>query len=106
MIFNDLTDWAGDLMIITDLLMSEGGYIGKQSTKNGNSVLVNNGWQQDNQPDLIFSNGDFMFASPYPYPRFGQGAILAALKGIWVEATNGAELKMTVIGKPGEHAYQ
>jgi HAD superfamily hydrolase (TIGR01456 family) len=106
-IYNDPTDWAADLQIITDLLMSENGYISKSSLKNGNPALVNNGWQGDGQPHLIFSNGDLFFASQYPNPCFGQGAVIAALEGIWNEVTNGtAKLKKTVLGKPGKHAYE
>jgi HAD superfamily hydrolase (TIGR01456 family) len=104
-VFNDPRDWALDSQIILDLLLSKEGILGTYSEKNGDVTLDNDGWQQDNQPALYFSNPDLFWATSYHLPRLGQGGFQAALDGIWSATTNGAELKRTVIGKPHEPTY-
>lgn len=105
-VFNDPRDWALDIQIITDLLLSENGVLGTYSSKNGKKDLANNGWQSDGQPPLFFSNPDLFWSAAYHQPRFGQGAFQAAMYGIWREITNGVELKRTVIGKPYRQTYR
>lgn len=107
LVFNDPRDWALDSQIILDLLLSKDGVIGTYSEKNGNPKLPNNGWQQDNQPAIFFSNPDLFWATSYPFmPRLGQGGFQASLQGIWDATTNNATLSRTVIGKPYSHTYQ
>jgi len=91
--------------VILDLLLSKDGVLNTYSPKNGDKSLPNNGWQQDGQPKLIFSNPDLFWASSHPLPRLGQGGFRAALQGIWHEMTGGAELSKLVIGKPTRHTY-
>ena len=55
-VFNDPRDWALDTQIFLDLMMSKNGVLGTLSEKNGDKSLPNNGWQQDGQPKLIYSN--------------------------------------------------
>ncbi|KAI0130131.1 HAD-superfamily subfamily IIA hydrolase [Xylariales sp. AK1849] len=105
-VFNDPRDWALDIQIITDLLLSQGGVLGTYSSKNGKSDFDNSGWQSDGQPPLFFSNPDLFWSAAYHQPRFGQGAFQAAIAGIWREITNGKELKRTVIGKPYRQTYR
>ncbi|KAK9417381.1 hypothetical protein SUNI508_08741 [Seiridium unicorne] len=105
-VFNDPRDWALDIQVITDLLLSERGVLGTYSSKNGKSDLPNGGWQSDGQPPLFFSNPDLFWSAAYHHPRFGQGAFQAAIAGIWREITNGTELKRTVIGKPYRQTYR
>lgn len=106
-VFNDPRDWALDIQIITDLLLSDGGVLGTYSPKNGRRDLPNAGWQEGGQPPLYFSNPDLFWAAQYHYPRFGQGAFQAAMAGIWSEVTGGqAELRRTVIGKPYKQTYR
>ena len=105
-VFNDPRDWALDSQIILDLLLSKDGIIGTYSEKNGDLALPNNGWQQDNQPALFFSNPDLFWATSYHLPRLGQGGFQASLQGIWNATTNNATLSRTVIGKPFAHTYQ
>lgn len=100
-VFNDPRDWALDIQIITDFLLSEGGVLGTYSAKNGKAA-----WQNDGQPALFFSNPDLVWAAHYPLPRLGQGAFQAAVAGIWGQITGGAELRRTVIGKPHQPTYQ
>jgi len=104
-IFNDPRDWALDSQIILDLLLSSQGILGTYSEKNGDKTLPNNGWQQDGQPALIFSNPDLFWAAAYHMPRLGQGGFRAALEGVWKDTTDGAYLEKKVIGKPYPETY-
>ncbi|CAG8955114.1 hypothetical protein HYFRA_00007129 [Hymenoscyphus fraxineus] len=104
-VFNDPRDWALDSQIILDLLLSKEGYLGTYSDKNGNSSLPNNGWQQDGQPKLYFSNPDLFWATSHHMPRLGQGGFQASLHGVWNATTNGATLDRTIIGKPHAATY-
>lgn len=103
--FNDPRDWAVDIQIIMDLLLSHAGHLGTYSTLNNDASLPNCGWQQDGQPTLYFSNGDLLWAAHYHLPRFGQGAFQAALAGVWRRYTGGHELVRKVIGKPETETY-
>ncbi|GJC97477.1 HAD-superfamily subfamily IIA hydrolase [Colletotrichum higginsianum] len=105
-VFNDPRDWALDIQIITDLLLSRGGVLGTYSTKNGDAALPNGGWQQDGQPALVYSNADLVWPTTYHLPRFGQGAFQAAVAGVWREVTGGAALRTTVFGKPFATTYR
>jgi HAD superfamily hydrolase (TIGR01456 family) len=104
-VFNDPRDWALDSQIILDLMLSKEGILGTYSDKNGDTSLPNNGWQQDGQPALFFSNPDVWWATSYHLPRLGQGGFQASLQGIWDATTGGAKLSRTVIGKPYPHTY-
>ncbi|KAI8284934.1 hypothetical protein K4K59_007299 [Colletotrichum sp. SAR11_240] len=105
-VFNDPRDWALDIQIITDLLLSRDGILGTYSSKNGDKTLPNSGWQQDGQPPLIFSNADLFWSTTYHQPRFGQGAFQAAVAGVWSEVSGGVELQRTVFGKPFATTYK
>ncbi|KAK1840443.1 hypothetical protein CCHR01_16933 [Colletotrichum chrysophilum] len=105
-VFNDPRDWALDIQIITDLLLSRDGILGTYSSKNGDKALPNRGWQQDGQPPLIFSNADLFWSTTYHQPRFGQGAFQAAVAGVWSEVSGGVELQRTVFGKPFATTYK
>ena len=104
-VFNDPRDWALDIQLITDLLLSEQGYLGTFSAKNGDSSLPNHGYQQDGQPSLYFSNADLFWATGFQMPRLGQGAFQAAVAGVWSSVTSGQELRRNVIGKPYSETY-
>lgn len=73
LIFNTPLDWGPVLQIIMELLLSSGGQLGTQSSKNGDTGLPNSGYLQDDQPQLYFSNSDVSWTSEYPVPRFGLG---------------------------------
>ncbi|KUJ13723.1 HAD-superfamily hydrolase [Mollisia scopiformis] len=104
-VFSDPRDWALDSQIILDLLLSKDGILGTYSDKNGDASLPNDGWQQDGQPKLYFSNPDLFWAASYHMPRLGQGGFQASLQGVWDATTSGADLKRTVIGKPYPETY-
>ena len=105
-VYNDPRDWGLDLAIIIDLLLSHRGYLGTLSGKNGLSNLPNRGYQQDDQPSLMFSNPDLWFAADFALPRLGQGAFRAAIEGVWKDVTQGAELQHHVFGKPYQATYE
>ncbi|KAI9840996.1 MAG: hypothetical protein M1837_001071 [Sclerophora amabilis] len=109
-VFNDPRDWALDIQIILDLLLSSKGILGTLSSKNNNPDLPNRGFQQDEQPPIYFSNPDLWWAAEYHLPRLGQGGFREAFEGVWAAATGGpargVELKKTIIGKPYHDTYE
>lgn len=109
-VYNDPRDWGLDTTIITDLLLSREGIMGTLSSKNGDKSLHNNGYQQDSQPKLYFSNPDLWWAAKYHLPRLGQGGFREALEGVWAAITGGpnagVQLQKKVIGKPHHETYE
>ena len=105
LVWNDPRDWSLDIQIIHDLLVSHRGYLGTISEKNGDASLPNSGWQQDGQPGLWISNLDLFWKTEYPINRFGTGAFVEALRGVWSAVTNGAELQFNALGKPSKFTY-
>ena len=109
-VFNDPRDWALDIQLLLDIQLSRQGILGTYSAKNGDRALPNNGYQQDGQPPLHFSNTDLLWASGYHLSRLGQGGFREALEGGWGAVTGGpregVELQKTVIGKPFKKAYE
>ena len=103
-VFNDPRDWALDIQLIIDLLLSKSGIIGTLSELNGSFSLPNRGYQQDGQPPLYFSNPDLFWAAEFHLPRLGQGGFRKAVEGVWSAMTGGPEngvvLQKTMIGKP------
>ncbi|TVY42057.1 putative CDP-alcohol phosphatidyltransferase class-I family protein [Lachnellula subtilissima] len=99
-VFNNPRDWALDSQVILDLLMSRKGLLGIVSEKNGNSSFPNNGWQQDEQPKLFFSNSDLVWARPHITYRDWHKA------GIWNAKTDGAVLERIVFGKPRAATFE
>lgn len=110
MVFNDPRDWALDIQLVLDLLLSIGGHLGTLSTKNGDSNLPNRGYQQDGQPELYFSNPDLFWAAAYHLPRLGQGGFQAALEGVFNAVTggpeNGVQLHKNLFGKPTQGTFE
>ncbi|KAK2734922.1 hypothetical protein FQN57_001419 [Myotisia sp. PD_48] len=110
LVFNDPRDWALDIQVIIDILLSRDGIVGTVSNKNGRDDLPNRGYQQDGQPALYFSNPDLLWAAAYHQPRLGQGGFKAALEGVWAAMTGGpatgVHLQTTVIGKPHRSTYE
>lgn len=109
-VYNDPRDWALEIQLITDILLSENGIMGTYSSKNNDRSLPNRGYQQDGQPPIYFSNPDLLWAASYHLSRFGQGGFREALEGVWAAVTGGpkaeVELYKTVIGKPYKHTYE
>ena len=109
LVFHDPRDWALDIQIVVDLLLSAQGYLGTLSAKNGRQELSNRGYQQDGQPKLWVSNPDIFWAAEYQLDRLGQGAFTQALTGVWAGITGGrskgTSLKHTRMGKPSYETY-
>lgn len=105
LVWNDPRDWSLDIQVVHDLLVSHKGYLGTISDKNGDGSLPNQGWQQDGQPELWISNLDLVWKTEYPVNRFGTGAFVDALRGVWAAVTNGAELQYRALGKPSFFTY-
>lgn len=97
LVFNDPRDWAVDIQLITDLLLSHRGYLGTYSKKNGNpSLPLAQRWQSDGQPALVFSNVDLLWSTGYRQPRYGQGAFRAAVRGAFdqvIQQTEGGRVE-------------
>ena len=89
-VYNDPRDWGLDASIIIDLLLSEKGILGTLSSKNGDKSLPNNGYLQDSQPHLYYSNPDLWWAASYHIPRLGQGGFREAFAGLWAATTGNA----------------
>ena len=108
-VFNDPRDWALDIQILLDVLLSREGIMGTYSEKNNNRKLPNNGYQQDGQPPLYFSNADLLWAAAYHLARLGQGGFREAFEGVWAAVTGGpregVDLQKIVIGKPFKETY-
>ena len=111
LVFHDPRDWALDIQIVVDLLLSEQGVLGTISSKNGNPNFPNHGWQEDGQPMLYFSNPDLWWASDYHLNRLGQGGFRHALIGIMagIMGTNyhkdKPRPKRKIFGKPSSETY-
>ncbi|USW50590.1 Putative HAD-superfamily hydrolase, subfamily IIA, HAD superfamily [Septoria linicola] len=107
-VYNDPRDWGLDASIILDVLLSQQGYLGTLSERNGKKEFKNAGYLQDGQPHVWFSNPDLWWATSYHLSRLGQGGFQAAFRGLWDEVTGGASLEgqTTVIGKPNPGTYE
>jgi HAD superfamily hydrolase (TIGR01456 family) len=105
-VYSDPRDWGLDSAIILDTLLSHQGYIGTLSPKNGDESLPNNGYQQDGQPPLYYSNPDLWWASSYHLPRLGQGGFRNAFAGLWAATTHNSTLTQSVFGKPSQETYE
>ncbi|GIZ37946.1 hypothetical protein CKM354_000137400 [Cercospora kikuchii] len=107
-VYNDPRDWGLDASVILDCLLSERGFLGTVSGKNGNEKLSNRGYLQDGQPKVWFSNPDLWWAAGYHLSRLGQGGFQAAFKGLWDTVTDGADLsgQTETIGKPNQGTYE
>ena len=110
LVFNDSRDWALDIQIIIDLLLSKEGVLGTTSARNNDPSLPNRGFQQDGQPPLYFSNPDLLWAAKYHLPRLGQGGFRKALEGVWSALTGGeaqgVTLQTRMFGKPHRPTFE
>ena len=108
-VYNDPRDWSLDIQILLDVLLSREGIMGTYSAKNNDHTLPNNGYQQDGQPQLYFSNSDLLWAAAYPLSRLCQGGFREAFEGVWAAVTGGpregVDLQKIVIGKPFKGTY-
>lgn len=87
MIFADSRNWAADLQIILELLLSVNGRMGTESKT------------YDEGPQIYFAHSDFIWATDYSLSRYGMGALQVTVAALYREHT-GKELKVNRFGKP------
>ncbi|KAI4238380.1 MAG: hypothetical protein L6R40_005742 [Gallowayella cf. fulva] len=97
-VFADPRDWALDIQLLLDCLLSRNGLIG---TSRPQKNIIH-------PPHLYFSNPDLQWSSSYHLPRLGQGSFQAAFQGVWHQLTNGRSppLPITTIGKPSQGTFE
>lgn len=93
LVFSDSRDYATDLQIIMDLLLSKGGVLGTKADD----------YEADRIP-IYFSQGDLLCPTEYKFPRMSQGTFRIALEAIYKSIT-GIELERVVYGKPERATY-
>lgn len=94
LVFSDSRDYATDLQIIIDLLLSEDGVLGTKAKD-----------PTENQLPIYFSQGDLLCPTEHPIPRMSQGTFRLALEAIY-KALTGADLERVVYGKPELATYK
>lgn len=105
LVFNEPRDWALNIQIIIDLMMSYRGVLGSASKHNGNKDMPNMGYLQNEQPRVYLSNPDLVWSTAWHRPRLGMGAFNEALLAVWKQVTDGADMFPKMLGKPNEMAY-
>lgn len=105
LVFNDPRDWALDLQVLVDLVLSDEGRLG---TRRGDHCIKRH-------IPIYFSNPDLIWANEYHLPRLGQGGFRAAFQGIMGALRNAQKsqntmeglpiLDYTVMGKPYNDTY-
>jgi len=94
LVFSDSREYATDLQIIMDLLLSVDGVLG---TRAKDPVA--------NRIPIYFSQGDLLCPTEHPTPRMSQGTFRIALEAIYKSIT-GIELERVVYGKPELATYK
>ncbi|GMH41606.1 hypothetical protein BSKO_09516 [Bryopsis sp. KO-2023] len=93
LVFTDPSDWARDLQLIVDVVMS-GGVPGRVKLPPGSAPV-----------EVFFSHADLLWANDFPAPRFGQGAFSLAFESLY-KATTGKSAPVTCFGKPTPSPYR
>ncbi len=107
-VFNDPRDWALDIQLLADVLQAQRGFLG---TFDPASL---SGRAKPDATRLFFSNSDMLWATTYHLPRFGQGAFVAALAGVWAQLVGPGQPSLlapengraTRLGKPHAATYR
>ncbi|EER23314.1 hypothetical protein D8B26_001407 [Coccidioides posadasii str. Silveira] len=94
MVFADSRDYATDMQIIMDLLLSENGRL---KTKAKNPL--------DNQLPIYFSQGDLLMPTEHGVPRLTQGLFRISIEAMYKSLTGG-DLERVVYGKPELATYK
>merc|ERR1711971_347803 len=89
LIFYDPIHWAGELQVLTDVLVG------------GHPLGAGGDPRSPNQAAKVYSsNPDFVWQAEYPVPRYGQAAFTECLAALWKRRSGGAELQNFQFGKP------
>ncbi|EED24229.1 phosphatidyl synthase [Talaromyces stipitatus ATCC 10500] len=95
LVFADSRDYATDMQLIIDLLLSENGYFGTRS-KNPESGSI----------PIYFSQGDMVMPTQFKGPpRLTQGAFRISIEAQY-KALTGTDLERVVYGKPELATYK
>ncbi|EEP80662.1 conserved hypothetical protein [Uncinocarpus reesii 1704] len=94
MVFADSRDYATDMQIIMDLLLSENGRL---KTKSKTPL--------ENQLPIYFSQGDLLMPTEHGVPRLTQGLFRISIEAMYKSLTGG-DLERVVYGKPELATYK
>lgn len=95
LVFNDPHDWAADIQIIVDLLISENGFLNTLRSERRCKPSI----------PIYFSNNDLLWANAYQLNRFGQGAFRKLVKALYASMNNDMSLEDFILGKPTKITY-
>lgn len=94
MVFADSRDYATDMQVIMDLLLSEGGKLGTRAK----DPLAD-------QMPIYFSQGDLLMPTEHVVPRLTQGVFRIGIEAMYKSLTGG-DLERVVYGKPELATYK
>ncbi|ETW80231.1 hypothetical protein HETIRDRAFT_65267, partial [Heterobasidion irregulare TC 32-1] len=97
LVFHDPRNWALDVQIATDVILS-GGLIGAPY------VLPHKRPTSHKPVELVFCNPDLQWRAEFERPRLGQGAFRVAFQAVYKELA-GSEYPYIQYGKPTEATY-
>ncbi|GAA5835635.1 hypothetical protein JCM5353_004685, partial [Sporobolomyces roseus] len=100
LVFHDSRDWGRDLQLTLDLVRAQDGVFG--TLKREDDV---EGWKQENQIPVHFSQPDLLWGNEFSQSRFGQGALQESMAAVY-KFTTGHELQRTTGGKPTLATYE
>ncbi|TGJ83908.1 hypothetical protein E0Z10_g4840 [Xylaria hypoxylon] len=94
LVFSDSRDYATDIQIIMDLLLSQNGRL-KTTAKDPESQRI----------PIYFSQGDLLCPTEHWTPRMSQGAFRIGIEAMY-KAMTGVDLERVVYGKPELATYK
>lgn len=94
-VFADSRDWAGDIQIMLDLAMSQGGKLGTRSET------------FDEGPPFYFSHNDVVWSAAHEHVRLGMGALRRMFEVTFKDLTAGkGKLNTHAFGKPQVSTFE
>ncbi|KAI9167292.1 CDP-alcohol phosphatidyltransferase class-I family protein [Paramyrothecium foliicola] len=94
-VFADSRDWAGDIQIMLDIAMSQGGRIGTRSAT------------FDEGPPFYFSHNDVVWSAAHEHVRLGMGALRRMFEVTFRDLTDGkGKLHTHAFGKPQVSTFE
>ncbi|KAH7324488.1 phosphatidyl synthase [Stachybotrys elegans] len=94
-VFADSRDWAGDIQIMLDVAMSQGGRLGQRSTT------------FDQGPPFYFSHNDVVWSAAHEHVRLGMGALRRMFEVTFKDLTGGkGKLHTHAFGKPQVSTFE
>ena len=94
-VFADSRDWAGDIQIMLDLAMSQGGRLGTRCDT------------FDQGPPFYFSHNDVVWSAAHEHVRLGMGALRRMFEVTFRDLTSGkGKLNTHAFGKPQVSTFE